>query len=41
MAKTHNDHLPARLSAIGSALAIVLFCGTLSYLLTTPSVVSF
>ena len=26
----------ARLSAIGSALAIVLFCGTLSFLLTTP-----
>ena len=30
----------ARLSAIGSALAIVLFCGTLSFLFTTPSVVS-
>src|SRR6201995_3919984 len=30
----------ARLSAIGSALAIVLFCGTLSFLFTTPGVVS-
>ena len=29
-----------RLSAIGSALAIVLFCGTLSFLFTTPGVVS-
>jgi uncharacterized membrane protein YkgB len=32
--------LSARLSAIGSALAIVLFCGTLSFLFTTPGVVS-
>jgi uncharacterized membrane protein YkgB len=30
----------ARLSAIGSAMAIVLFCGTLSFLFTTPGVVS-
>jgi uncharacterized membrane protein YkgB len=30
----------ARLSAAGSALAIVLFCGTLSFLFTTPGVVS-
>lgn len=30
----------ARLSAIGSAIAIVLFCGTLSFLFTTPGVVS-
>ncbi len=30
----------ARLSAIGSALAIVLFCGTLSFLFTTPGVIS-
>jgi uncharacterized membrane protein YkgB len=30
----------ARLCAIGSALAIVLFCGTLSFLFTTPGVVS-
>jgi uncharacterized membrane protein YkgB len=30
----------ARLSAIGSALAIVLFCGTVSFLFTTPGVVS-
>jgi uncharacterized membrane protein YkgB len=30
----------ARLSAVGSALAIVLFCGTLSFLFTTPGVVS-
>ena len=30
----------ARLSAIGSALAIVLLCGTLSFLFTTPGVVS-
>lgn len=30
----------ARLSAIGSAMAIVLFCGTLSFLFTTPDVVS-
>ena len=29
----------ARLSAIGSALAIVLFCGTVSFLFTTPGVV--
>ena len=29
-----------RLSAIGSALAIVLFCGTLSFLFTTPGVAS-
>ena len=29
-----------RLSAAGSALAIVLFCGTLSFLFTTPGVVS-
>jgi uncharacterized membrane protein YkgB len=28
----------ARLSAIGSAMAIVLFCGTLSFLFTTPDV---
>jgi uncharacterized membrane protein YkgB len=32
--------LSARLSAIGSAIAIVLFCGTLSFLFTTPGVVS-
>jgi uncharacterized membrane protein YkgB len=32
--------LSARLSAIGSAMAIVLFCGTLSFLFTTPGVVS-
>jgi uncharacterized membrane protein YkgB len=31
--------LSARLSAIGSALAILLFCGTLSFLFTTPGVV--
>lgn len=30
----------ARLSAAGSALAIVLFCGTLSFLFTTPGVIS-
>jgi uncharacterized membrane protein YkgB len=30
----------ARLSAVGSALAIVLFCGTLSFLFTTPGVIS-
>ncbi|UMB69380.1 DUF417 family protein [Mycobacterium paraterrae] len=30
----------AGLSAAGSALAIVLFCGTLSFLFTTPGVVS-
>ncbi|WIM86856.1 DUF417 family protein [Candidatus Mycobacterium wuenschmannii] len=30
----------ARLSAAGSALAIVLFCGTLSFLFTTPGVVT-
>jgi uncharacterized membrane protein YkgB len=30
----------ARLCAIGSAMAIVLFCGTLSFLFTTPGVVS-
>ena len=30
----------ARLSAIGSAMAIVLFCGTLSFLFTTPGVVT-
>jgi uncharacterized membrane protein YkgB len=30
----------ARLSAVGSAMAIVLFCGTLSFLFTTPGVVS-
>jgi uncharacterized membrane protein YkgB len=29
-----------RLSATGSAMAIVLFCGTLSFLFTTPGVVS-
>jgi len=29
-----------RLSAIGSALAVVLFCGTLSFLFTTPGVIS-
>jgi uncharacterized membrane protein YkgB len=28
--------LSARLSAIGSAMAIVLFCGTLSFVFTTP-----
>src|ERR1700753_1704174 len=28
----------ARLTAIGSAMAIVLFCGTLSFLFTTPGV---
>jgi uncharacterized membrane protein YkgB len=28
------------LSAVGSALAIVLFCGTLSFLFTTPGVAS-
>jgi uncharacterized membrane protein YkgB len=32
--------LSARLSAIGSAMAIVLFCGTLSFLFTTPGVVT-
>jgi uncharacterized membrane protein YkgB len=32
--------LSARLSAIGSAMAIVLFRGTLSFLFTTPGVVS-
>lgn len=32
--------LSARLSAIGSALAVVLFCGTLSFLFTTPGVIS-
>jgi len=32
--------LSARLSAIGSAMAIVLFCGTLSFLFTTPGVIS-
>jgi uncharacterized membrane protein YkgB len=32
--------LSARLSAVGSATAIVLFCGTLSFLFTTPGVVS-
>jgi uncharacterized membrane protein YkgB len=32
--------LSPRLSVIGSAMAIVLFCGTLSFLLTTPGVVS-
>jgi uncharacterized membrane protein YkgB len=32
--------LSARLSAAGSAMAIVLFCGTLSFLFTTPGVVS-
>lgn len=30
----------ARLSAVGSAMAIVLFCGTLSFLFTTPTVVA-
>jgi uncharacterized membrane protein YkgB len=30
----------ARLSAVGSALAIVLLCGTLSFLFTTPGVIS-
>jgi uncharacterized membrane protein YkgB len=30
----------ARLSAVGGALAIVLFCGTLSFLFTTPGVIS-
>jgi uncharacterized membrane protein YkgB len=32
--------LSPRLSALGSALAIVLFCGTLSFLFTTPGVIS-
>ena len=32
--------LSARLSAVGSGMAIVLFCGTLSFLFTTPGVVS-
>jgi uncharacterized membrane protein YkgB len=32
--------LSARASAVGSAMAIVLFCGTLSFLFTTPGVVS-
>jgi uncharacterized membrane protein YkgB len=32
--------LSARLSALGSAMAIVLFCGTLSFLFTTPGVVN-
>ena len=32
--------LSPRLSATGSALAIVLFCGTLSFLFTTPGVIS-
>jgi uncharacterized membrane protein YkgB len=32
--------LSPRLSAIGSALAVVLFMGTLSFLFTTPGVVS-
>jgi uncharacterized membrane protein YkgB len=32
--------LSARLSALGSAMAIVLFCGTLSFLFTTPGVIS-
>ncbi|MGA9489841.1 MAG: DUF417 family protein [Mycobacterium sp.] len=32
--------LSPRLSAIGSALAILLFCGTLSFLFTTPGVIS-
>ena len=32
--------LSARLSAVGSAMAIVLFCGTLSFLVTTPGVIS-
>jgi uncharacterized membrane protein YkgB len=32
--------LSARLSAVGSAMAIVLFSGTLSFLFTTPGVVS-
>ncbi len=32
--------LSARLSAVGSAMAIVLFCGTLSFLFTTPGVIS-
>lgn len=30
----------ARLSAVGSAMAVVLFCGTLSFLFTTPTVVA-
>lgn len=30
--------LSARVSAVGSAMAIVLFCGTLSFLFTTPTV---
>jgi uncharacterized membrane protein YkgB len=29
-----------RVSAVGSALAVVLFCGTLSFLFTTPGVVA-
>ncbi|MDH6245666.1 DUF417 family protein [Mycobacterium sp. OTB74] len=32
--------LSARLSAIGSAMAILLFLGTVSFLFTTPTVVS-
>jgi uncharacterized membrane protein YkgB len=32
--------LSPRLSAVGSAMAIVLFCGTLSFLFTTPGVVN-
>ena len=32
--------LSARLSALGSAMAIVLFCGTLSFPFTTPGVVT-
>jgi uncharacterized membrane protein YkgB len=32
--------ISARLSAIGSAMAVVLFLGTLSFLFTTPGVVS-
>lgn len=32
--------LSDRLSAVGSAVAIVLFCGTLSFLFTTPGVIS-
>ncbi len=36
----HADRCQPRLSAVGSAMAIVLFCGTLSFLFTTPGVVS-
>jgi uncharacterized membrane protein YkgB len=32
--------ISARLCAIGSAMAIVVFCGTLSFLFTTPGVIN-